>query len=286
MSNFANKIFASHKTVRRRQRNHASKFLKLSILLIALLCVAVLPSSLRNVRLRKEKDTKSILPELFDDKKTMTKKADDIPADTLENTDVKPNIKKQQPLGGWIYEPKNLQFFWKKMGDRPFQREFYSHLGKFDRIIDVGARGYNRYCKDLINSTTTEYFQIEPFPPDKLEIKNDGLIDCYMQEVKNKFPELKNSFNLVIDFGVFGWGPVQVGFNETDIKQYVDGVLFLLKERGIWALKIDKGWVANQEEFFQKYILPHFIMGDFENTYHSGHSLKKGNFVFYFFHKK
>ena len=257
----------------------------LSILMIALFCVAFLPSSLRNVRLRREKDTKSILPELFDDTKTMTKKVDNIP-DSLEKTDVKPNIKEQQPLEGWIYEPKNLKYFWKKMGDRPFQREFYSRLGKFDRIIDVGARGYNRYCKDLINSTTTEYFQIEPFPPDKTEIKNDGLIDCYMQEVKDKFPKLKNSFNLVIDFGVFGWGPVQVGFNETDIKQYVDGVLFLLKEHGIWALKIDKGWVPNQEEFFQKFILPHFIIGDFENTYHSGHSLKRGNFVFYFFHKK
>lgn len=52
---------------------------------------------------------------------------------------------KTNPLEGWIYEPKNVHYFWKKMGDRPFQREFYSeHLGKYNKILDVGVRGYNR----------------------------------------------------------------------------------------------------------------------------------------------
>lgn len=173
------------------------------------------------------------------------------------------------------------------MGDRPFQSEFYTqHLGKFNRILDVGVRGYNRYCKDLINSTAVEYFQMEPFPPAKDEMNNDGLLECYMEEAPVKYPDLKESFDLVIDFGVFGWEGVQVGLQEAGIKAYVDAVRFFLKDKGCWALKVDKGWVPNQQDFFDKYLLPYFDLGDFDNAYKSGHQVKGDKFKFYFFYKK
>jgi hypothetical protein len=191
---------------------------------------------------------------------------------------------------GWIYEPGNVDYFWQKMGDSPFQAEFYSRLGNFSRIIDVGVRGYNRYCKTMINSTTTEYFQIEPFPPESSEMNNDGLLNCYMQEVTDKFPALKGSFDLVIDFGVFGWGNVVAGFGESGVREYIKSVVFLLKDKGCWALKTDKGWSDTYSptpaEFFDKYILPYFDLGDEFNGFKSGHSLRRGNFIFYFFYKK
>ena len=194
---------------------------------------------------------------------------------------------KKKPLDGWIYEPKNVKFFWKKMGDRPFQREFYSqHLGRFNRVLDIGVRGYNRYCKDLINSTTIEYFQMEPHPPAKEEMNNDGLLEAYMEDAPDKYPNLEHSFDLIIDFGVFGWDAVQIGLKENDIKKYVNAVQFFLKDKGCWALKIDIGWVPNQHEYFNKYLLPYFELGDFDNSYKSGHKVKGGNFEFYFFYKK
>ena len=52
-----------------------------------------------------------------------------------KTTEVQQAYEESKPLAGWIYEPKNVQFFWQKMGDRPFQREFYSqHLGQYKRI--------------------------------------------------------------------------------------------------------------------------------------------------------
>jgi hypothetical protein len=184
-----------------------------------------------------------------------------------------------------MYEPKNLNFFWQKMGDRPFQRELYPHLAKFKRVLDVGVRGYTRLCKEMINSTTTVYFQMEPFPPKPEEMNNDGLLKCYMQEVQDKFPDLQHSFDAVLDFGVFGWDAVQKAFEEADVNKYVESVRFLLNDGGMWALKVDKNWVPNQEEFFSKYLLPYFDLGNFDE-WQSGHSLKNGNFRFYFFYKK
>lgn len=210
-----------------------------------------------------------------------TKSIQEIPMSDNTNSAIK-----TQPLEGWIYEPKDVKYFWDKMGDRPFLRELYSHVGKFNRVLDVGARGYNRYCKELINSTTTQYFQMEPFPPsERSEMNNDGLLECYMQEAKEKYPDLKHSFDLVLDFGVFGWGAVQVGFDESDIDNYVESVRFLLNNEGIWVLKVDRNWVPNHDEFFVKYLIPHFDLGDFAE-FHSGHSVRKGNFKFYFLHKK
>mmetsp|Transcript_25947 Transcript_25947/g.54663 ORF Transcript_25947/g.54663 Transcript_25947/m.54663 type:complete len:291 (-) Transcript_25947:213-1085(-) len=196
----------------------------------------------------------------------------------------------KQKMDAWVYEPKNVNYFWKKMGDRPFQREFYSRLGKgnFNRILDVGARSYNKFCKDLINSTSVEYLQMEPnLPSDPSDLKNDGLFECYMNEVREKYPDQGSSFDLVIDFGVFGWKLVQNEFDDTKVKGYVNSVTWLLRDKGCWVLKTDQGWVPNEVEFFDKHILPYFTMKDFDNhAYESGHSIKGGNFKFYFFYKK
>lgn len=138
----------------------------------------------------------------------------------------------------------------------------------------------------MINSTTTEYLQMEPYPPAKDEMNNDGLLESYMEDAPAKYPELKNSFDVVIDFGVFGWEGVQVGMKDEDKKKYIDAVRFFLKDKGIWALKVDKGWVPDQQVYFETFILPFFDLGVFDNTYQSGHKVKGDNFKFYFFFKK
>lgn len=200
------------------------------------------------------------------------------------------------------------------MGDRPFQRTLYSKFGSYSHILDVGVRGYNRNCRDYIRQAAEsdgtnpdnniikypKYYQMEPFPPDNSnELNNDGLLQCYMHQVADKYPEMQHSFDLIIDFGVFGWDAVQSSFSEDDVRQYVQSVLFLLKRKNeeeearsdssLWVLKVDRGWVAtkrmDQEEFFAEFILPYFNMGKF-HEWESGHALKNGNFQFYFLYRK
>ena len=125
---------------------------------------------------------------------------------------------------------------------------------------------------------------MEPFPPKTDEMNNDGLLHCYMNQVMDKYPHLVNFFDLVVDFGVFGWDEVQNSFDEQDVQKYVQSVTSLLKPNGMWALKVDKGWVTNQEQFMDKFILPYFDMGKFVE-WESGHELKR-KFQFYFFYIK
>ena len=103
-----------------------------------------------------------------------------------------PKSRSETILDSWNFEPKNLNFFWKRMGDRPFMRTFYPMLSRFGKVLDVGARGYNRLCKDLINSTDTLYYQVEPHPAK--EMKNDGLLHCKVQEIPESYPQFESYF--------------------------------------------------------------------------------------------
>ena len=112
-----------------------------------------------------------------------------------------------------------------------FARQLYPLLGKFRSVLEVGARGYNRDCKGMINSTTTKYYQVEPFPPDVMN--NDGLLQCKVQEVPTFYPQYESFFDVAIDF-IFGWKVIRTHFNTTeeilnDVSDYMDGMLFLLE---------------------------------------------------------
>lgn len=186
---------------------------------------------------------------------------------------------------GWDYEPQNLDFFWKKIGDRPFMKEFYPLLSKFEAVLDVGARGYNRVCHTLINSTSTLYYQLEPHPP-KAGVDNDGLLQAKMQELPLVYPQFKGYFDVVVDMGVFGWDGVQSFYNSTEERHqatadYIQGVLFALKPNSntsMWMLKTDDGWVPDAKIIWQKYIDPYFEPKSFqgyESGYKSGHRAKR-----------
>jgi hypothetical protein len=198
-----------------------------------------------------------------------------------------PSPRNDTPGNGWIYEPPNVKYFWNRMADRKFISGLYPHLSSYQNILDVGARGYNRYCKELLNSSTSKYFQVEPFPPK--EMHNDGLLACKVQEIPDMYPQFKEYFDAVLDFGVFGWKAVHE-FNSTeqmmqDIDDYMKGLLFVLKPRGLWLLKIDGGWVPNEKTVFDMYILPNFDMGRFQN-WSSGIKPTKRPFSFYFLYRK
>ena len=190
--------------------------------------------------------------------------------------------------GEWMYEPGSLSSFW-RLPDRRFTSELYPLLGKFSRVLDVGARGYNRECKRLINSPTTQYYQVEPFPPDVMN--NDGLLKCKVQEIPKFYPQYESFFDVALDFGVFGWGETRTQFNTTedvldDISAYMDGILFLLKPKGLWILHThgDK-WVPDESVVFDMFILPYFDMKSFEG-HASGVGVKNNQFHYYFFYRK
>ena len=194
----------------------------------------------------------------MEDSKNMTaKKLAAMPSEAMQgmSADMMHNI--PLPDKRYIAEPKNIDSFWQQNKDRIFMLQFYPKLKKFKTILDIGARDYTYRCKNLIGSADVKYIQMEPYPPKKLN--NDGLLECRVQESLKKFPKYTSFFDVVVDFGVLGWGTIEL--TSIDIIEYIKNVRGLLKEGGMYVLKVDPSGKKRLD--FSKYIEPYFEYQDF-----------------------
>jgi len=177
-----------------------------------------------------------------------------------------------------IAEPPNVDAFWTKNSDRTFMMSFYPKLKQFKTVLDIGARGYTYRCKDLIGSSKVSYFQMEPYPPEKMN--NDGLLQCTVQESLEKYPSYASFFDVIVDFGVLGWGAIKL--TSSDIVEYIKNVRGLLKEEGMYVLKVDPSGKKRLD--FSKYIEPYFkyqAFGGYKSTTKIG-----GKYGIFFLKKK
>ena len=159
---------------------------------------------------------------------------------------------KSRPDKKLIAEPPNVDAFWRKNTDRKFMMSFYPKLKQFKTVLDIGARGYTYRCKDLIGSSKVSYLQMEPYPPKKMN--NDGLLQCTVQESLEKYPSYASFFDVIVDFGVLGWGAIKL--TSSDIVEYIKNVRGLLKDEGMYVLKVDPSGEKRLD--FSKYIEPYF----------------------------
>ena len=134
-------------------------------------------------------------------------------------------------------EPTDVDTFWHHHADRRFMVSFYPKLSTYATVLDIGARGFNQRCKALINSSSSRYYQMEPFPSADFPMINDGTLECTVQDSLATYPAFRGFFDCVLDFGVFGWG--QVRFTRKQLLAYLEAVRGLLKPGGLYVLKLD-----------------------------------------------
>jgi hypothetical protein len=193
----------------------------------------------------------------------------------------------ETPAPGWIYEPPSVNFFWRKMADRPFIGTIYPKLKSFSNVLDIGARGYNRNCKAMINSATTKYYQVEPFPPK--ELHNDGLLTCKLHEIPILYPQYNLYFDVVLDIGVLGAGlltTTNITESNENYDGYMTGLLYVLKPKGLWILKTNDGWVPDHEDMIQNVFGRHFTLGKLEEWESGIRPTRKRGIRFYFLYRK
>lgn len=55
------------------------------------------------------------------------------------------------------------------------------------------------------------------------------------------------TFDVIIDYGVIGWGGVNSDLNQEQIRQYIKNIASLLEEKGLYFLKIDYKYTQNNK---------------------------------------
>jgi len=178
-----------------------------------------------------------------------------------------------------VAEPDDVDRFWEQNSDRVFMTAFYPRLSAFHTVLDIGARAYNARCKSLISSVSTQYLQLEPHPPSIMV--NDGLLKTTVGASTSTYPEYRGFFDVVVDFGVLGWGSIEL--SSQDIHEYVDNVYTLLADGGMWALKVDKSGVERLD--IATMIEPFFEGRDFDEFNHGQTVSQKDARVFFWFKK-
>jgi LmbE family N-acetylglucosaminyl deacetylase len=200
-------------------------------------------------------------------------------------------------------EMENIKQWWNKYSDRIFMQKLYPKIGNYlkhhllPKILDIGFENYNIINKDLLNNQNIIYYQLEPFIENK-KYKNDGLLECKVSEILDENLQFIKYFNIILDFGVLGAPSISKDWKEEEINEYIRNIYSVLKDNGLYFLKIDLPYFKMQEYKidFDKMIYPYFEPISFETYSNDLHIFrenirrpdffKRDQYKFYFLRKK
>jgi LmbE family N-acetylglucosaminyl deacetylase len=196
-----------------------------------------------------------------------------------------------------------IRKWWNKYSDRIFMQELYPKIGEYlkhhllPKILDIGFEDFNIINKDLLNNPNIIYFQLEPFINNKI-YKNDGLLECKVNELLTLNPEYKKYYHIILDFGVLGAPSVSKKWDEKEIIEYIRNIHGALQDNGIYFLKIDLPYLEmpKYKLDFDKMIYSYFDPISFESYPNGIHIFrenirrpdfsKRDQYKFYFLKKK
>jgi len=200
-------------------------------------------------------------------------------------------------------EIDSIRQWWNKYSDRIFMQKLYPKIGEYlkhhllPKILDIGFENFNIINKDLLNTSNILYYQLEPFIEKKI-YKNNGLLECKVNELLGLNPEYKNFFNIILDFGVLGAPSVSKNWTDGEIIEYIRNIHGTLRDDGLYFLKIDLPYLEMPEYKldFDKMIYPYFDPISFESYPNGIHIFrenirqldfsKRDQYKFYFLKKK
>lgn len=200
-------------------------------------------------------------------------------------------------------ETDSIRQWWNKYSDRIFMQKLYPKIGNYfnhyliPKILDIGFENYNIINKDLLNNPNMIYYQLEPFIENK-KYKNDGLLECKVNEILDKNSKFIKYFNIILDFGVLGAPSISKNWTEEEIIEYIRNIYLVLQDNGLYFLKIDKPYFEMLEYKinFDRMIYPFFEPITFETYQNDLHIFRENTrrpifterdqYKFYFLRKK
>ena len=170
--------------------------------------------------------------------------------------------------------------FWKAHADRDFiATKLFPAIGKHfkrsgsKRLLDIGIQSYNRADKDLLHNSEIEFYGLDKsqncdIPDDWADMIYTDLSqgNCFFKSLFGQY------FDAIVDYGVLGWPEVSEKFSITDFKNYINNILYILKDSGLYFFKNDlkgrhkqiKDFVCQYFELTPFYDISNVTVGEYE----------------------
>ena len=107
------------------------------------------------------------------------------------------------------------------------------------KVLDIGILSSNKADKDLLQNDNIEFYGVDKVK--NCEIPDDWTEMFYIDLTeKDGFDKKLNKyFDAIIDYGVLGYPEVSNHFTENDFKNYINNILYILKDEGLYFFKVD-----------------------------------------------
>jgi hypothetical protein len=158
-----------------------------------------------------------------------------------------------------------------KLSDRQFMYKLlYPLIGNYIKhkenknILHVGIDWHNIYDREFINNENIHFYGLDKYKKlNNIPTKWTDIIYLDLT-IEKKTIEISKKFQVIIDYGVIGWGCVHNNLNFNQIKNYINNIKYLLNKYGIYCLKID---IKDSNKYTEllEYILSQFKVISFNN---------------------
>ena len=160
----------------------------------------------------------------------------------------------------WKNRDKKIYKFFKENVDRQYgANHLYPEIGKYvsnsnNRILNIGYQSYNKYDYDLIMNKDIMYYGLDI---NDIETPNN-FIKTYKIDLANDDVSDIGKYDIIIDYGVIGWPTINADLTQEEIETYINNILILLDDNGLYLLKIDEGSENNNNIVLLNIINKHF----------------------------
>lgn len=172
---------------------------------------------------------------------------------------------------------KNPNKIWSEFADRSFMlNKLFPMIGKYSKqydfktILDIGIQEYNLGDKEKLLNNDIEFYGLDKCLKTSLPSDWNGMFYVDLTE-KKCFPNnIEKYFNIIIDYGVLGWPEMVMPYNIIKLENYIENILYALKDDGLYFLKIDlTGYEGiKPDQYYHdlyKLIYKNFKIADFNN---------------------
>lgn len=160
----------------------------------------------------------------------------------------------------WKNRDEKIYNFFKKNVDRQYvTNHLYPEIGKYvsnsnNRILNIGYEWYNKYDYNLMMNKNIMYYGLDI---NDIETPNN-FTKTYKIDLVNDDVTNIGKYDIIVDYGVIGWPSINSNLKKEEIESYINNILILLNNKGIYLLKTDEGYENNNNIILMNTINKHF----------------------------